>query len=301
MIVLPPNKLLTGEHMEHVENNMNNTSEQAHYNPAQLDGRLREAQLKMRDILSIIDTICQKHAINYWLERGSLLGAIRHQGFIPWDDDLDIAMPRADFEKFLQVAPAELPQHLWLQTPYTDPGYFSLCVPLKIRDLSSHVLVMHESGKEPYKKGIFIDIFPYDLVQENKFKRKLRKTKTNRLLRLLTWKYNQVPLGHYATLYKNISRFIPRRLLENRLRNTIKKANNSNSGFMGYGYDCIHRSFVSMDQIYPLKRTNFEGIQVNIANQPEVILTQIYGDFMQLPPEKNRVMKHYKVLIPNIK
>jgi len=270
------------------------------YHPAQFDGRLRQAQLKMVIMLEQVDTVCQKHGLNYWLEGGTLLGAIRHQGFIPWDDDLDIAMPRADYEKFLLVAPGEMPGHLWLQTPQTDPGYFSLCVPLKIRDLSSHVLVMHESGNEPYKKGIFLDVFPYDLVKENKLKRKLTKTRTNRILRLLTWKYSKVPLGHYAKLYKHLARFIPKRLLEASLLKTIRRANKSKSNFMGYGFDCVNRNIVSHEEIYPLKRAVFEGIWVNIPNKPEVILTQLYGDYMQLPPEKDRVMKHYRELIPDI-
>lgn len=64
------------------------------------DGRLREAQLKMLTMLEVIDSICLKHNLDYWLDAGTLLGAVRHQGFIPWDDDVDIAMPRASYENF---------------------------------------------------------------------------------------------------------------------------------------------------------------------------------------------------------
>ena len=74
---------------------------------------LRECQLKQLGILEVIDGICRKHGIDYWLEGGTLLGAVRHGGFIPWDDDIDIAMKQADLRRFCQVAPDELPEDLF--------------------------------------------------------------------------------------------------------------------------------------------------------------------------------------------
>ena len=84
---------------------------------------LREAQLEMLNILTVIDSICDKHGIQYWLFAGTLLGAVRHKGFSPWDDDCDIGMMREDFEKFESVLHQELPSHLFFQTQETDPGY----------------------------------------------------------------------------------------------------------------------------------------------------------------------------------
>lgn len=278
------------------ENNVQQEDSQA----AQKDGRLRQAQLKMVSMLETVDHICQKHALDYWLEGGTLLGAVRHKGFIPWDDDLDISMPRASFEKFLQVAPQEIPETIWLQTPHTDPGYFSLCVPLKIRDLDSHVLVMHERGDEPYVKGIFVDIFVYDSMPSNKLKRKLAKIKANKILRLLTWKYTYIPFGHYSKFYKHMAKLFSKEFLDSKLKKTILRANQSNSPYMGYGYDCVNRNIVSHEDIYPLARTEFEGIKVNIAHRSEVILSQLYGDYMALPPEEERLMKHYRELIPSL-
>ena len=83
---------------------------------------LRSCQLKQLSILEEIDKICKRHNIEYWLDGGSLLGAIRHGGFIPWDDDIDIAMSLEDEKRFEQIAPKELPEWLFLQTPATDPG-----------------------------------------------------------------------------------------------------------------------------------------------------------------------------------
>ncbi|MBA2655943.1 MAG: LicD family protein [Tatlockia sp.] len=267
---------------------------------AQFDGRLRQAQLKMLFMLEQIDKVCQKHCLDYWLEGGTLLGAIRHQGFIPWDDDLDISMPRESYEAFLRLAPSELPDTIWLQTAQTDPGYFNLTVPLKVRDCHSRFIEFHETGKEPYQQGIFIDVFVYDKMDENAFRRKQSKFIAKKILRLLRPKYSHIATGHYANLYSALSRLIAKRTLENLLKSIIQNANQGSSRYLGYGFDGVNSNFVSLDDIYPLKRTTFETGQFNIINQPEVILTQLYGDFLSLPPEEDRVMKHCRELIPDL-
>jgi len=267
---------------------------------AQTDGRLRQAQLKMLAMLEQVDAVCQKHKLDYWLEGGTLLGAIRHQGFIPWDDDLDISMPRDSYEAFLRLAPGELSDSIWLQTAQTDPGYFNLSVPLKIRDCNSRFIEHHETGNEPYKQGIFIDVFVYDKMDADAFTRKRNKFLAKKILRLLRSKYSQVTTGHYANAYTSLSRLIPKASLEKKLQSIIHKANQGSSGYLGYGYDCVNSNLVSMDDIYPLKRTTFETGQFNIVNRAEVILTQLYGDYLSLPPEEERVMKHCRELIPEL-
>jgi lipopolysaccharide cholinephosphotransferase len=267
---------------------------------AQMDGRLRQAQLKMLAMLEQVDAICQRHGLDYWLEGGTLLGAIRHQGFIPWDDDLDIAMPRASYDAFLRLAPIELSDSMWLQTAQTDPGYFNLSVPLKIRDCNSRFIELHETGKELYQQGIFIDVFVYDKMSENTFARKLSKFLAKKIIRLLRAKYSRIQTGHYAKIYTSLSRIIPKAMLEKKLQSIIRKANRGLSNWLGYGYDCVNSNLISMDDIYPLKRTTFETGQFNIVNRPEVILTHLYGDYLSLPPKEERVMKHCRELIPEL-
>ena len=121
---------------------------------------LRKCQLKELSILEEVDRICRKHGIEYWLDGGTLLGAVRHKGFIPWDDDIDIAMTLDGLRQFCKVAPAELPHSLFLQTPETDPKLKEPIV--KIRDLNSLFIESSDTFNVDYEKGIFIDIFPFE-------------------------------------------------------------------------------------------------------------------------------------------
>ena len=122
------------------------------YNP---DGSiLRRQQIKMLDILLHVDKICKEHSITYWLSSGTLLGAMRHGGFIPWDDDLDIEMLREDFLRFKRVFKDS--EDYIIQTPENDLHYIMPYV--KVRD--THSVIEEHSGGENFKhKGIFIDIF----------------------------------------------------------------------------------------------------------------------------------------------
>ena len=121
---------------------------------------LREAQLKMLSILEAIDKVCKAHDIGYWIEGGTLLGAMRHGGFIPWDDDVDISMLRCDYERFIEVAAKELPRHLFLQTRKSDPSFHHR--ECKVRDLNSFIADGGDDTGADYQKGLFVDIFPYD-------------------------------------------------------------------------------------------------------------------------------------------
>ena len=120
--------------------------------------QLRACQLKQLSILEEIDRICQKHQIGYWLDGGTLLGAVRHGGFIPWDDDIDIAMRQEDLERFINIAPEELREGLFLQTPQNEPQSKEPIV--KVRDLNSFYVEGADNFAADYQKGLYVDIFP---------------------------------------------------------------------------------------------------------------------------------------------
>ena len=126
---------------------------------------LRTFQLRLLDILTEVDKACQTHHIRYYLVAGTLLGAVRHKGFIPWDDDIDIAMPRPDYERFLRHAHEWLPAPLEVVAPeYTKHYPFAFA---KVQD--SHTTLL-ERRKLQYIGGLCIDIFPLDGLPSGQLK-----------------------------------------------------------------------------------------------------------------------------------
>ena len=120
------------------------------------------------ELLKKFISICEKYNLKYYMAGGSLLGAIRHNGFIPWDDDIDIDMPRDDYNKLLEIAKYEFTGHIFFQTTYTEENYVRPHA--QIRNSNTTAIVSHEKGLY-FNQGIFIDIFPLDSVPKNKIKR----------------------------------------------------------------------------------------------------------------------------------
>ena len=132
---------------------------------------LRRHQAVLLELLTEFDRICVKHGIGYVLFAGSALGAVRHQGFIPWDDDLDVAMLRADYQRFLQLAPAELGEQYFLQGEFSAhwPMFFS-----KLRKNGTACMERFVPKDEKMHQGIYMDIFPVDNLSDNALVRKIQ-------------------------------------------------------------------------------------------------------------------------------
>lgn len=121
--------------------------------------KLRQLQLAELEILNEFVRVCEKEGLRYYLVGGTLLGAVRHQGFIPWDDDVDVAMPREDYDRFARIAEKELAPQYFYQSPDTDPHYFLTYA--KIRKNGTEIYEERFKNAR-FHKGIFIDIFPLD-------------------------------------------------------------------------------------------------------------------------------------------
>ena len=254
---------------------------------------LRAAQLKMLGILEEIDALCKAHGLTYWIEGGTLLGAMRHGGFIPWDDDLDISMLRADYERFLEIAPEHLSPHLFLQTRKSDPSFHHL--ECKVRDLNSYIADGDDDNAAPYQKGLFVDVFPYDDAPA-RFHKQL-----GRVARGITVAtVNICGLHHYS--WRTLSRLLyfsvklPVLKAVWRLGCSLWADGNHLAIDPHFSWcRAIHRK----QNIFPLSEVEFEGRRFPAPSQPDAYLTTLYGDWRQLPPVEKRQI-HSMLILPEL-
>jgi len=240
---------------------------------------LRKTQLRLLDAF---DLICKKYELKYWLDFGTLLGAVRDGKFIPWDDDIDVSMPMEDYKKFLKIAENELPVDIFLQTPKTDPS-FKQCF-TKLRDCHSTFIENHEEQGTDYHQGIFIDIFPS--VKYPRMPRLFRKILMRTTVRSYGKAFIKAKYKWFNITVYRICKFIWFLL----------------TPFKKYGYgmtpeDNGYMFSVPLVYLYPLSKINFEGYDYPTPNNPHKHLEVIYGPtYMTPPPETNRV-PHAKLIL----
>lgn len=255
---------------------------------------LRDAQIIMTSILKDIAEICDKYSIRYFLDAGTLIGAVRHKGFIPWDDDIDIGMLREDYEKFIEVARDELPEHLFLQTHENDRGYDIYQVPCKIRYNNTLYIEEKIVENQNMHNGLFVDILPYDSLPKKKYVYNIQRGISNFVLRSFI-RSREKP--EKLTLKNKITHFIYKIVVgmfstqrRQKLFNFLINWNDINSQYMGYGLDTVWSQYVyKKDDFYDLIKIEFEGEYFNAPKNYDAILTQLYGDYMTLPKEEDRV------------
>ena len=254
---------------------------------------LRKAQLKMVEILDAIDNICQKHDIKYWLCYGTLLGAVRHKGFIPWDDDCDICMMREDYEKFCKYA-NELPSNLFLQTNETDSNYSKKII--KIRMNNTKLVESDESENEKYHQGIYVDIFIWDYYDAFS-SGILRSIKV-----INDWKYKRkdYPRGSWQRTALQIGVALPFLFYSviNRSIRLLSKLyrKNASLSYVGQEVKVCDNYFYDKNIIFPLQRTEaFEGKYFLVPNDSDAFLKQKYGEYMVMPKVEDRYWHAKKI------
>ena len=244
--------------------------------------QLRNVQLKQLAILKQIDGICKKHSIEYWLDGGTLLGAVRHGGFIPWDDDIDIAMKASDVERFEKAAKEELPEWLFLQNRHTDP--FCKEDITKVRDLNSLYIEYSDTFYEPYERGIYVDIFPmvpYPSISRGFVKKVCRgysvansilaKPQRITFRSLSEFLYFSIKKRILGIAWKIVCAIRPK---DTFFSNIIKQN----------GYGIMHLT----KDIFPISTISFEDTTFCAPCNPDGYLSDLYGNYMQLPPEEKR-------------
>lgn len=242
---------------------------------------LRKLQIRMLEMMVEIDAICRKHNIPYWLSSGTALGAVRHGGFIPWDDDLDIEIFRKDYKRLVKVLKMELPSSMAIQTTNTDKGYISQHA--KVRDLRSEITEDNNANINYKYKGVFIDIFPME--------------RTTLFLSGLSCKL-------YSPLYKMIRKRNDKWGLKQSYQRTLLFIYEkivfpffrwfswlAPKGHLRYSLGIGFFTDRDIKEILPVKEINFEGRLFFAPNNTDAYLTRMYGNYMEIPP-MDKIEKH---------
>ena len=263
-----------------------------------MDSNLRKLQLVQVEILEIIDSISKKNNINYSLYAGSLLGAVRHGGFIPWDDDLDVCMLRKDYNKFVDVWSKETHNGYILQNKENTPTFTQSFT--KIRKEST-TYIQYEWEKGLYDTGIFVDVFPIDRLPDSKIKRMLFFWNCMRY---------QLYTREFAPPKSNfLIRFGSRLLLlfsdknsrsrkRKVLLSKITKYNENNSLEL-LSIESMSRMRVTLpcDLLDFFVTIQFENSKYMCVKEWDVYLKQTYGNYMELPPVVERTWTHSPILL----
>ncbi len=240
-------------------------------------------------MLKDVDAICQKHNIPYFLNGGSALGAIRHKGFIPWDDDADIAMMFEDYQRFLKIIKKELSDEYVVHCFEENKKYNVLIPVMKIRKKGTKIKEVNTllPNRCTDCDGLFIDVFVYDYCTTNKVVdlpfRLLNQCLMPVLIVLDFFRFNPVFLKKWfisnARLYGRVNR------------------KSSKIGFdLTWTFKSPFKPFIfEKSDIYPVQYVQFEDTKLPVANHPhEYLCTAIAPSYMTLPPEEQRKPKHIK-------
>lgn len=258
---------------------------------------LREVQLASLEILRKIDAICSREGIRYWAMYGTLIGAVRHHGFIPWDDDLDIAMPRPDYEKFLSW----FRSHADEAQPLVALDGYRLKLPFLITRVSDTTYQMvGEYGDEVSELGTFIDVYPIDGCGDTAERGLEHKKRCMALSKRYLQAGNCIYNNHEAGVVKRALKRVHSVILGDRGKWAEKShALATQIPFEGSEYVACLEWDWSTSKLYPrsavqeTRRVPFEDYSIPIPQGYKLILENDYGNYMQLPPENERVGHHY--------
>lgn len=255
---------------------------------------LVEHQEVLFELLTEFDRICRAHNIKYTLFAGTALGAIRHKGFIPWDDDVDVAMLREDYNKFLQIAPEEIDsQKYYIQAEYSEHWnmHFS-----KLRKNNTTCLEKYHPNDNLIHQGIYIDIFPCDNASDNSLFRKVQFLASRIVLAK-----NMSARGYETdSLLKKIfivvCKMLPLKLSQNIAE--LKKHQDTKlvHTFFG-GTSTYQKGIYPREWFEELMNTPFNGSNLLISKYYDELLKTMYGDYMKIPSEDERKCKVHAILV----
>ncbi len=245
-----------------------------------------------------VKRICQKHNIKYFMIAGTLLGAVRHKGFIPWDDDMDFAIMRSEYSRFLEACKTDLGEDFVLQEMFIDK-YYGL--PMAKLLLKGTTLVERSASKNKAFKGIYIDIFPYDNIPNDLGLQKKHNKKLYFLKRIFLAKqnYNIAEKGQFVksvvyAVLKFASLFFSRSFLRKSLEKELCRYSKVDTkkvaaigGAYSYYKESVEKSWFEQTVELPFENTTFSAPKGYIE-----YLEYFYGDYMTPPPPDKRENRH---------
>ncbi len=257
------------------------------------------------DVLSAFIRICEAQGLRYFCAGGTAIGAVRHQGMIPWDDDIDVFMPRPDYDRFLRLAAHSMPEGYEVLSPYATKDY-----PMYFAKMCNARTTLLENERIPCVFGLYIDIFPLDGACDDVETCYREKRRFKRLMNKLEAVSTHNSFGEYIGLLakrREWGRFAVKTVAfccRSWLRRWLLKQMDS----IAYDHDYALSSRVvtysgayQRQEIYPKawletpQMFAFEGLMVNLPHDYDAYLRHFFGDYMTLPPVEQRASHHQKV------
>lgn len=244
------------------------------------------------DLLEKFTSVCEKYDLRYFADAGTLIGAVRHQGFIPWDDDVDVVMPREDYDKLFEIAEREFAYPYFFQTSLTEDGFFRTHA--QLRNSQTTGFIPYDRDKK-INKGIFLDIFVLDGVADSALLQKLQKREIRFHEVLLAYEYDRnleklsIPKKIVWYLVHGLHKVFPfkkhfdyynRKVLAHYSRKNTEKVGNLVLGWRPHTQ--WKREWFEEYQMQP-----FEHLMLRIPKGYHDVLTTQYGDYMKIPDDVN--------------
>lgn len=257
------------------------------------------------NLLKVFINICEENNLTYYFTGGALIGILRHRGFIPWDDDIDVGMPRKDYEKFLEILEKKMPEGYGICNRKTDSSWnFAMS---QFVDMKSEIEI--NLAERPRKAHIWIDVFPLDGLPSGDIARwfRVKNILIHRYLVQIANIGTQVDANRNRPLHEKLILKICKVIPIGKIINTDKILDNMEkilckcdfyeSKYAGNMLGRYREREVVLQKYFgEPKKGIFESIEVNIPQYSHELQTALYGNYMELPPENQRVAHNVKIL-----